>query len=77
MNFIWSNLSWKGDTRMRPSCFANQWISQDIPSLSSQSECTKMDILCLVYTDILILILILFIIYYYYHYYFSSKDVLI
>ena len=24
--------------------FANQWLSQDILSLSTQSECTKMDI---------------------------------
>ena len=28
MNFIWSNLGWKGDySRARPLCFANQWIS--------------------------------------------------
>ena len=39
MNFIWSKLDWKGDySRARPLCFANQWIVQDIPSLSSQSE---------------------------------------
>ena len=29
---------------MCPVCFANQWISQDIPSLSSQSKHVKMDI---------------------------------
>ena len=45
MNFIWSKLSWKGDYLCAcPLCFANQWIVQDIPSLSSQSECAKMDI---------------------------------
>ena len=33
---------WKGDyPRARPLCFANQWIVQDLPSLSSQSERTK------------------------------------
>ena len=32
----------KGDySRARPLCFANQWIVQDIPSLSSQSERAK------------------------------------
>ena len=30
--------------RARPLCFTNQWIAQDIPSLSSQSERAKMDI---------------------------------
>ena len=31
MNFIWSTLGWKCDCnlRVRPLCFANQWISQD------------------------------------------------
>ena len=38
------NSAGKVITRARPLCFANQWISQDILSLSSQSECTKMDI---------------------------------
>ena len=42
MNFIWSKLGWKGDySRARPLCFANQWIVQDIPNLSSQSKCAK------------------------------------
>ena len=42
MNVIWSKLGWKGDySRARPLCFANQWIVQDIPSLSSQSEHVK------------------------------------
>ena len=36
-NFVWSKLA-------HPLCFANQWIAQDIPSLSSQSEYVKMDI---------------------------------
>ena len=37
MNIIWSKLGWKGDySRARPLCFVNQWIVQDIPSLSSQ-----------------------------------------
>ena len=45
INVIWSKLGWKHDHSCKcPLCFANQWISQDIPSLSSQSECTKMDI---------------------------------
>ena len=36
MNVIWSKLGWKGDySRARLLCFANQWIVQDIPSLSS------------------------------------------
>ena len=35
----------EGDySHMCSFCFTNQWISQDIPSLSSQSECVKMDI---------------------------------
>ena len=43
MNVIWSKLSWKGDySRTRPLCFANQWIVQDIPSLSSKSEQAEM-----------------------------------
>ena len=42
MNFIWSKLGWRGDySRAPPSCFANQWIVQDVPSLSSQSKHTK------------------------------------
>ena len=41
---IWSKLSWKVITHTCPFCFTNQWISQDILSLSSQSECVKMDI---------------------------------
>ena len=42
MNVIWSKHGWKGDySRARPLCFANQWIVQDIPSLSNQSERAK------------------------------------
>ena len=45
MNLIWSKLSWKDDySHAPPFCFANQWISQDIVSLSSQSALAKMDI---------------------------------
>ena len=38
MYFIW--LDWKGDYSRapRPLCFANQWISQGIQNLSSQSD---------------------------------------
>ena len=59
MNVIWSKLGWKGDySRARPLCFANQWIVQDIPSLSSQSECAKMDIHCFgIYTQTCYLLL--------------------
>ena len=38
------NSAGKMITRTRPLCFANQWIVQDILSLSSQSERAKMDI---------------------------------
>ena len=43
MNFIWSKLGWKGNS-LHPLCFANQWILQDIPSFSNQSERVKIDI---------------------------------
>ena len=40
MNFIRSKLGWKGDySCVHPLCFANHPV--DIPSLSSQSECTR------------------------------------
>ena len=45
--FYRSKLRWKDDcSRARPLCFANQWISQDILSLNSQSKRAKMDIHC-------------------------------
>ena len=43
-NFIGQLRSaWKVSPQVCPLCFANQWISQDIWSLSSQSECLRMD----------------------------------
>ena len=42
MNFIRSKLGWKGNySHVCLLCFANQWIVQDIPSFSSQSERAK------------------------------------
>ena len=39
MNLIWSKLSWKGDiTFVGIHSSANQWISQDILSLSSNQS---------------------------------------
>ena len=45
MNFICSKLSYKGDyLHTCPLRFANQWMPENIPSLSSQSEHMKSDI---------------------------------
>ena len=53
MNVIWSKLSWKCDyLRVRPLWFANQWIVQNISSLSSQSGHAKTLFTSLVYTNL-------------------------